>query len=83
MVALKEKPMARKGERRDDKTIKVERNIVTKLAFVADRRGVSVAELASDILRDPADKLWREELARFQAGQEPGDGSKRKKGGGA
>jgi hypothetical protein len=39
--------------------------IAQQLKAVADRRGVPIAVIASDILRGPALKLWEAEIARM------------------
>lgn len=47
---------------RDDVTVKVDRVIVSRLKQVAGYRGVTVAELISDILRAPTSKIFNEML---------------------
>ena len=45
---------------RDDVTVKVDRLIVSRLKQVASYRGVTLAELISDLLRAPTNKVWNE-----------------------
>jgi hypothetical protein len=53
---------------RDDVVIRVDRQVVKRLRYLADSRGVTVAEMASDFLRPIVDrefdKLMSEERGR-------------------
>jgi predicted DNA-binding ribbon-helix-helix protein len=50
-----------KGDR-DDQTVKLDRGIVEKAKFVAMRRKTTMAQLMSEILRAPIEKLYRAEV---------------------
>lgn len=41
---------------RDDVTVKVDRHVAAKLRYVAEQKGVALAELLTDILRPIADR---------------------------
>jgi hypothetical protein len=73
VVATEERVMAKakgrpKTSTRDDVTAKVDRGIVKKARFVAEHKGIPVAELLSDVLRAPIerefDKAVRESKGR-------------------
>lgn len=76
MHATLERPsMANKGGRpktstRDDVTVKVSRRIVGKAKLLAAHRGVSIAELFSEMLEGPVDRGYiamLKELEKRQA----------------
>lgn len=62
--------MARvKGKRseRDDVAVKIDRKIVGKARLIATHRGISVAELLSDLLETPVDKSYALMLKELDA----------------
>jgi hypothetical protein len=62
--------MARvKGKKsvRDDVAVKVDRTIVGKARLIATHRGISVAELLSEILGTPIDKAYAQMLRELDA----------------
>lgn len=53
------KPKGRpKRSERDDVTTKIDRNLVGKAHVIARERGITVAELLSELLRGPIDKAY-------------------------
>jgi hypothetical protein len=66
--------MARiKGRRseRDDVAAKVDRTVVGKAKLIATHRGISVAELFTDMLREPVDKAYAQMLRELEKGGGP------------
>jgi hypothetical protein len=47
---------------RDDVTVKIDRSLVGMAKLIATRKGVSVAELLSDLLQGPLDQAYAEML---------------------
>jgi len=80
MQATLEEPMAKKsahggarpgsgrpkGER-DDVSAKIDRAVLGKARLVATHRGESLAELLTEILRGPVDKLYGQMLRELNA----------------
>jgi hypothetical protein len=65
--------MARvKGKRseRDDVAVKIDRKIVGKARLIATHRGISVAELLSEMLTAPVDKAYAQMLRDLEKGGE-------------
>jgi hypothetical protein len=63
--------MARPGGRpgqsgRDDVTVKVDRTLAGKAKLVATHRGVSVAELFTELLRGPVDTAYAQMLRQLE-----------------
>jgi hypothetical protein len=65
-----------KNSDRDDVAVKIARTIVGKARMVATHKGVSVAELLSDMLRDPMDKAYAKMLRELEREEPEGKGSK-------
>lgn len=66
--------MARvKGKKsdRDDVAVKISRTIVGKARLIATHRGLSVAELLSEILQAPVDKAYAVMLRDLERGSGP------------
>jgi hypothetical protein len=61
-LAMGKKRGRPKRSERDDVTVKVDRTTVGKAKLIATHRGVSVAELLSDLLRAPIDKAYAQML---------------------
>lgn len=60
-TATEERVMAKakgrpKSSQRNDVTAKVDSGVVTKAKFVADTRGIPLAEYLSELLRGPVDR---------------------------
>jgi hypothetical protein len=53
---------------RDDVAVKVDRVIVNKARMVAAHRGISVAEILSEILRGPVDKAYVQMIRALDEG---------------
>lgn len=70
-------PMAKKMGRpkgdRDDVTVKIDRKLATMTKVVAGRRGVSSAELLSEMLRAPLARAYAQ-LVRELGTEGEGDG---------
>jgi hypothetical protein len=66
--------MAKRGRpktsERDDTTVKIDRAIVGKAKLIAAHKGVSVAELFSDMLRKPVDQAYIAMLRELEKGIE-------------
>ena len=61
MVALgtaMAKKMGRPSKGRDDTSIKIDRIVARKAKDLATHRGVSVAELVTELVRAPIEKAW-------------------------
>jgi hypothetical protein len=57
------KPKGRpKRSERDDTTVKLSRALVLKAKIVATQRGISVAELLSELLQGPLDRAYDQAL---------------------
>jgi hypothetical protein len=56
-----------KSSIRNDMTVKVDRAIGGKLKLVATHRGISLAELISDLLRSPTDRVYAQMLRELEA----------------
>ena len=54
---------------RDDVTIKFDRTIANKAKMVALHRGISAAELLSELARGPVDKAYAQMLRELDAGK--------------
>jgi hypothetical protein len=54
---------------RDDMAVKLDRTIVEQAKLVAMRRRTTMAQLLSDLLRGPVDKLYRAEVKSLTAGE--------------
>ena len=68
MAKAKAKAMGRpKRSERDDVTVKLDRTIVGKAKLVATHKGVSVAELLSEVVRGPLDKAYAAMLRELEA----------------
>jgi hypothetical protein len=57
-----------KGER-DDAVIRVERSLASKAKAIANHRGVTVAAVASELLRGPINKAYAQMLKELEAEQ--------------
>jgi hypothetical protein len=70
-----EREMAKKGPKkakRDDVAAKVDRTIIHKAKFVAERKGVTLAELLSELLKNPVEREFLKAVR--EAESEKGDG---------
>jgi hypothetical protein len=56
------RPKGRPRTERDDKTVKIDRAVADKAYHVAFRRGTTLAEYLTEILRGPVEKAYRQEL---------------------
>ncbi len=66
-VMVKPKGRPRKSVR-DDTTAKLDRAILAKAKLVAADRGISVAELLSELVRIPLDKAYAVMLRKLEKG---------------
>jgi len=69
---LEAEPMAKqrgrpKGEGRNDRTAKVDATVLGRVKSVADYRGISVAELLSELLEGPADRAYFQMMKELEA----------------
>jgi hypothetical protein len=64
MGAKKGRPKAKSG--RDDIAVKIDRIIGDKARFVASRRGTTLAEYLSDLLRSPVERDFAKELKEIE-----------------
>jgi hypothetical protein len=55
-----------KTSERDDATIRIDRLVARRLKAVADYRGASVAELATEMLRGPVDREFAKMVSEMQ-----------------
>jgi hypothetical protein len=71
MTATLERPMAKKAGRpksgRNDVSVKVDRALVGKARLIATHRGISVAELLSEMLQTPLDKAYAQMLRDLES----------------
>jgi hypothetical protein len=61
--------MARpKGKRseRDDVVVKVDRKVISRAKLVALRRQIPLAELLSETLRIPIERMYRQEVTKLK-----------------
>ena len=58
----------RKGEERDDVTIRIERGLGGMLKILAATRGVPVAELASDFMRERLTREYGKLMREYEGG---------------
>ena len=69
------KPMAKRGRgrpkqsERDDVSVKIDRTLVGKARLVATHRGVTMAELLSDIIKGPLDRYYVQMIRELDKGQ--------------
>ena len=56
-----------KTSERNDVSVKVDRTIVGKAKLIATHRGISVAELFTDMLKLPVDKAYAQMLRELEA----------------
>lgn len=64
MAAKKQKP-AEKGKR-DDVAVKVDRLLADKARLVAKRRGTTLAEYVSELIRGPVDRDFAKEIKAME-----------------
>ena len=57
------------GPKRDDKAVKIARDLAVKAAIIAESRGVPMAEYLSDILKAPIERDWPKARDRFGLGK--------------
>jgi hypothetical protein len=71
-TAEREKMGRPKGKRteRDDVAVKVDRKIVGKAKMISAHEGIPVAQILSEILRDPIDKRYAKMLRELEGGPE-------------
>ena len=69
MVLQARAPMPKKpGPPRDDKAVKIERDLAVKAGVIAEQFGFdSIAEYLSALLRPPIEKDWPEALKRLES----------------
>jgi hypothetical protein len=58
-----------KRSERDDIAVKVDRAIIGKAKLVATHRGISVAELLTELLRAPVDRAYAQMLRELEVGE--------------
>lgn len=56
---------------RDDVAVKINRTVVGKARLVATHRGISVAELLTELVRAPVDKVYAQMLRDLEKGSGP------------
>lgn len=61
------KKRGRPQSERNDQSVKVDRSVVGKAKAVATHRGITVAELISEMLRAPIDKAYAQMLRELDA----------------
>jgi len=59
-----------KRSERDDVPVKINRGIIEKAKLVAMRRHTTMAELLTEILRAPIEKLYRQELKNLTSDED-------------
>jgi hypothetical protein len=69
MPASKGRP---KRSDRDDVAVKMDRTIVGRAKYVANYRGISVAELLSDLVRGPLDKAYGQMMREIEKAEGKG-----------
>ncbi len=55
-----------KRSERDDVTVKVDRALVSMAKLIATRRGVSVAEVISELLKEPMERAYARMLRELE-----------------
>jgi hypothetical protein len=55
----------KKGPRRDDQAVKIERTIAQQAKFVADRRNLTIGEYLSELLRADVRRDWEKEVKKM------------------
>jgi hypothetical protein len=55
----------KKGPRRDDQAVKIERIIAQQAKFIADRRDMTVGEFLSELLRSDVRREWEKEVKKM------------------
>jgi predicted HicB family RNase H-like nuclease len=59
----------RKGKtKRDDRAVKIDRNVADKAQFIAQRRGISLAEYVTDLIRTAVEKDFAKALKELGEG---------------
>jgi hypothetical protein len=58
MPRMAKKKTGRPKGGRDDVTVKIDRKLATMAKVIAGRRGISSAELLSEVLQTPLDRLY-------------------------
>jgi hypothetical protein len=58
-----------KTSERDDSTVRIDRTVLGKAKLVATHRGVSVAELLSEVVRVPVDRAYAAMLRELEGGK--------------
>ncbi len=59
-------PRGRPKSERDDVTVKIDRSLVGMAKLIATRRGVTVAELLSEMLKSPLDRAYAQMLRELE-----------------
>jgi hypothetical protein len=62
--------MAKGRQPRNDKAVKIARDLATKAKVIADTLEISIAEYLSDILRPHIEKDWPKALKRLDGPRE-------------
>lgn len=57
-----------KQSERQDQTVKLDRTLVGKAKLIATHKGTSVAELLSEMLREPVDRAYAKMLRELDPG---------------
>lgn len=60
-----------KSSERDDVTVRLDRIVARRIKAVADYRGVTTAELLTELVRKPADVAFAAMVAEIQKGGKP------------
>jgi hypothetical protein len=55
----------KKGPRRDDQAVKIERAIAQQAKFIADRRDLTLGEYLSELLRADVRRDWEKEVKKM------------------
>lgn len=56
----------RPRSKRDDVAVKIDRTLVSMAKFVANRRGVTLAEFVTDMLRPGVEREWGKEVKKIE-----------------
>jgi len=68
MGTVMARPKSKKSER-DDVAVKLDRAVVGKARMIATHKGISVAELLSDMVRPSVDKAYGQMLRELDSGK--------------
>jgi hypothetical protein len=60
--------------KRNDKAVKIARDLAMKAKVIAETQGITIAEYLSNLLRGPIEKDWPKALKRLDTGESTGKG---------